>query len=555
LIVGNVRGGAHFRGDIPYQSTTSFQGSVPSADTISSFLRYSAGQEDFSRGTGLSSRTLPYYNPSQTVTFTMPGRSGVLTPANASASLSVDSRAEGKLAQKAQSSRRVLAGATTSFSELRQRPMTMSMQEMERLISAEVALPGQEVVEEVAKPRAGRISDRAADLRIRPVGQDDSLQRTIKGELSEEIRQRLELARRPYAEETAAMEEKGITQFGREQILAREQVESEGIGKPGLVTNVPIGDTPAVTGLGDEQQELFETYKDVERQIENLQKDIERLRAAEKGAGGAPFVKGVSEAKETIGTEIEAKSGLLDIRHPGTDTQLQSFRKNIERLASRTEQALRAPDTSASLSTGRLSAGRVFAQESLRAGQIKEFFVDDLSAEADRTLGGKSFATFSEDKYNEYIAAAKVYQKQGKHYRAASAYTLASIYKPDEPLAYIGRSHALFAAGEYMSSALYLTRALEISPEYAKVKVDLLAILGTDDQEKLDSRIAEIEQWYKRSDEADLQFLLGYVYYQAGELDKAKEVIDAAYIKMPESIAVDAVRKTIDEAIMRQTQY
>jgi uncharacterized protein HemY len=73
--------------------------------------------------------------------------------------------------------------------------------------------------------------------------------------------------------------------------------------------------------------------------------------------------------------------------------------------------------------------------------------------------------------------------------------------------------------------------------------------VGTDDKEKLDSRIAEAEEWLKRSSAAEMEFLLGYVYYQTGELNKAKEAIDAAYNRMPESPAVNAVRKAIDEAI------
>ncbi len=528
LIEGNVRGGTYFRGNVPYQSTTSFRGSVPSADTLSSFLRYSAGQEDFSREPGKYSRTVPYYNPSQTVTFTTPSRSGVFTSENASEALSVSGRTEGELVQTAQPSTRVLAGASTSFSDLRSRPMTMSMEEMERLISAEVGPPGQEEVEglttEVAGPGAEQISDRTADLRIRPVGQ-------------EETRQRFELAGRPYAEESAAVEDRAraIMQLEREQMLAKRQVESEDFGKTSMssdkslsrTTDVPVRGRQVSTGIDGEQQDLFETYKQVKQQIDNLQEALKQLRAG-KDAEAASATKSVSELRKTAGAEEE--SGQFDLRYPDIKTQLESFRKNIERLSSDKRQALRPLDRTAL---------------QLRPERKDEFTAADVSAQAKRILGGKSLPAFSEDKFNEYMKAAEIYQKQGRHYRAISAYTLASIYKPGEALAHAGRSHALFAAGEYMSSALYLSRALEISPEYAKVKVDLLAILGTDDKEKLDSRIAEIEQWYKRSDEANLQFLLGYIYYQAGELDKAKEAIDTAHSRMPDSPAVDTLREVI----------
>lgn len=533
LIVGTVRGGSYFRGSVPYQSTTSFRGSVPSADTTYSFMRYSAGSESFAREPGKYSRVMPYYNPSQTVTFTRPGQSAVFTPTSASAIKSVGSGAGDEFARMGYPSRQVLGG-TTSASDIGLRPMSMSLQETERLISAEVGgiiEPESQLVRggvsttEAAKQRAGQVDQRATDLRIRPVDKEG-------------IQQRFEPVGRPYTEEPAEVEgmaikrierERALEQM-REQMLAERRVESEDSGRATAGYD-PTSEISARTstglsqmaGVGGEQQDLFDTYMQVKKQIDNLQAALEQLRA-DKGAGGVPSsLRSVSdygrlrpdglERKETV--EAEKVPEQLDVRYSGVDTELQAFRKNVERLAAESTQM----------------------DKSTAAG---------ISAEAKRILGGKSIAAFSEDKYNEYMKAAEMYQKQGKYYRAASAYTLASIYKPDEALAHAGRSLALFAAGEYMSSALYLSRAIELSPEYAKTKVDLLAILGTDDKEQLTSRIDEIEQWYKRSDESDLQFLLGYVYYQAGELDKAKEAIDAVHTRMPNLPAVNTLKKVID---------
>jgi len=171
----------------------------------------------------------------------------------------------------------------------------------------------------------------------------------------------------------------------------------------------------------------------------------------------------------------------------------------------------------------------------------------EVSAQAKGILGPhKTFASFSDDKFNQHLRAGEMCLKQGRYYRAVDSFTLASIYKPDDPLAYAGRSHALFAAGEYMSSALFLSRALEIFPEYARFKIDLVAMVG--DRDKLESRIIDVEEWLQRSDAAELQFLLGYVYYQMGRLQRAKEAIDAAYEKLPDSPAVIALKKAIDSA-------
>jgi tetratricopeptide (TPR) repeat protein len=155
-----------------------------------------------------------------------------------------------------------------------------------------------------------------------------------------------------------------------------------------------------------------------------------------------------------------------------------------------------------------------------------------------------------EDKFNWYMQVAQLYLTQGRYYRAADCFTLASICKPGDALAYAGKSQALFAAGEYMTSALFLTRALQAMPGYAGVKVNIVDIVG--DESKLEQRLADIEERLKISGAAELQFLLGYIYYQLDKLDSAQKAIEAAYKSLPDSKAVDAVKKAVDEAISRR---
>ncbi|MEN6332616.1 MAG: hypothetical protein ABFE01_00050, partial [Phycisphaerales bacterium] len=75
-ITGNVLGGKHFRGNIPYNSTTSFAAPLGST-SLDSFLRYSAvpnGQP------GYSQSYTPFYSSTGTVTTTLPGYQGVFSP-------------------------------------------------------------------------------------------------------------------------------------------------------------------------------------------------------------------------------------------------------------------------------------------------------------------------------------------------------------------------------------------------------------------------------------------------------------------------------------------
>jgi tetratricopeptide (TPR) repeat protein len=161
----------------------------------------------------------------------------------------------------------------------------------------------------------------------------------------------------------------------------------------------------------------------------------------------------------------------------------------------------------------------------------------------------KSFAALSEDRFNKHMRAAESFMRQGRFYRAADAYTLASIYKPNDPLGYAGKSVALFASGEYLSSSLFLARAVEIFPEYPKVKVDIVGMVG--DKDTVENRILEARDWMDKSDSGELEFLLSYIYYQMDRLEFAKQSIEAAAKKMPDSPAVAAMKKAVDERLAK----
>jgi len=179
--------------------------------------------------------------------------------------------------------------------------------------------------------------------------------------------------------------------------------------------------------------------------------------------------------------------------------------------------------------------------------EFRQMSQPDRSSEAKRIMEPHaSLDSLSDAKFNEHIAAAEEHLRAGRYYRAADCFALAAVYKPDDPLVLAGRGHALFAAGEYMSSALFLSRALAICPEYAQASIDLAALLGGED--KIAGRLADVEQWYARSGSSQLQLLLSYVYYRTGRLTPAKRAIDLAYQKMPQSPAVHALKAAIDGA-------
>ena len=172
----------------------------------------------------------------------------------------------------------------------------------------------------------------------------------------------------------------------------------------------------------------------------------------------------------------------------------------------------------------------------------------EIHARARRIMSEqKTFAAYSQDKFNQYMRAAEGFMKEGKYYKAADSYSLASIYKPQDPLAYAGRSHALFAAGEYLSSSLYLRRAIEMFNGYVDFKIDIVTMIGSMDT--VEKRIADIKQWIELSNAPELQFLLAYIYMQLDRLAQASEAINAAYKQSPDVKAYDVLKAAIEKRL------
>lgn len=432
IVTGQVSGGKHFRGVLPYNVDSAFGGRLGSS-TLDSFLRYSAGSGNIGRPAGTYE---PYYSPTGTVTTMRPGYSGVIrppTPSGEFRNYAIDGYVDPTVAGESRLPDSEMVSDNTGFRGLR--PMAMSQEEIEKIISNEMSnyLQARRAAEqqhqnqiEQFRHKLEQITERPGELKQTPISQDNLL--------------------RPYPKDKPG-----------------EDVQQQGDSR-----------MPTEQSNQDGQLDIYERMK---QQINKLQEALEEsaaARQAEKAADGE------------------------------------------EKSAGETSQAERPPEP-------------------------------DISAAAKAILGQyESFAAYSQDKFNQYMRAAEMYLKQGKYYRAADAYTLATIYKLDDPLAYAGKSHALFAAGEYMSSALFLSRALEIFPEYAWFKIDLVSMVG--DKDILETRIADVEQWVEKNGTGELQFLLAYVYYQMGRLDRAKDNIESAHMKMLGSRAVATLRKAIDDA-------
>jgi tetratricopeptide (TPR) repeat protein len=306
------------------------------------------------------------------------------------------------------------------------------------------------------------------------------------------------------------------------------------------------------------EEEAASREQKYQEELEKFQKDLRAV--SEKATLLQHRLEGKAEPFET--GKIERKPAMMRPfdtellkREAKVDEKVDVYEQmqaDIDRLATLEKEAKQEQPVEKEIKTEKqMSAEKKDVEpKPVKAEKLSEVML--ASARARSILGEhKSFASYSDDKFNSYVRAAEEHMKAGKFYRAADLYTLAIMYKSDDPLGFAGKSNALFAAGEYVSSALFLKRAIEMFPEYVYFKIDIESMLG--DRDKLDARIADLREWLKTSGRApELAFLLSYIYYQLDLAEPAKENIDIAYNGMAEEPAVLCLKKAIEQLAAQQ---
>ncbi|MDP6546859.1 MAG: hypothetical protein QGH60_23030 [Phycisphaerae bacterium] len=134
------------------------------------------------------------------------------------------------------------------------------------------------------------------------------------------------------------------------------------------------------------------------------------------------------------------------------------------------------------------------------------------------TLVGKGAGIF-----NAAMRKGEKQLKSGHFYNAADQYRLAAEIEPRNPTARIGLAVALFGAGESLSAALQLRRAMEIFPP---VMVTSLKVVRKIPSEKFKGKLDKIYQGLKERKGANvnpqLAMLATYMHRSAGEMYTAE---------------------------------
>jgi len=563
LITGNVRRGMHFRGTVPYGSTTSFRAGLGSS-SLSSFLRDSAGAEDFGRyANGYSIQ--PYYLQSQTVTTTMPGYSGVFRPIGTrinDRALQVqyptgiktvngqekqaysgwDTLAQ--LGTSRESSESGLQGLQTQYgTSAKPRQIVQSIRELQLLTRDEAGKSpqDQQLMVERYQKQTQDSGLKIQDTRLKT--QDPGLKTQDSGHKTQDTGTGLEQRFVIWSPKHKQSQVAEIVQSTKPDFSADMLTPGQADAVVKGLAFQDRANLQKVAGWESQEDEvkIDEHGRDVQGQPNRLGSDVlerikQQLDDLTRSVDGR-LQTGTEEARkdESIKTDTVSSPRVTMIDWGKMGRSYEPEKAPFVQSADEQEvYGLELPEAT--------------RPESSPLDELNKLSHAELSAKAKRIREPHtSFESYSEAKFNQHIQAAENYLKTGRYYRAADSFALASIYKLDEPLSLAGRGHALFAAGEYISSALFLSRALEIAPEYARAKIDFAVMLGGEN--KLESRIADIKEWLGRSGSGRLQFLLGYVYYRMGRLGPAKQAINAASEKMPKSTAIDILKKAIDDKI------
>lgn len=544
VVTGNVRGGRHFRGVIPYNSRTRFEASLGSS-ALDSFLRYSADWGDFGGYTG---EVRPFYSRSATVVTTRAGQPRVYRPSNGRI---IGGRTmEGATTASVSGEESFLAGDSMYKSEeadlARFRLIPVSPPtETTKLLPDIVDLARNKDLLEIV-PASER--EKAAEkLLIDEIRSGDTRSRALLKEGreglagAEQFRQQLKQIslKMDYGKELMRKQEgfmddgeaEKTAEFRGLEELTRKDEPLQGRGEEEVQRDMLEQADIALTGREGQEStfgSFLQKYKERGLRTEGPKPAVEVKGAKKSGLFEGGLLPKTAD-RGVAAVEERAGAGGVGSVLQGSDVpgryELVGQQGGVEA----------EPEDSGLL----LGGGATVEQ---KAG---------YRTRAKAIMGSHtSFQSFSESKFKECMNAGAAYLKEGKFYRAADAYSLASVYEPGSAVVNAGKSHSLLGAGEYMSSALFISRALEGAGGEKRAGMSALALFASSfsllDRDTVEKRISDIERWHQASGASELEFLLAYVYYQMGRLERAKAAIETAYEEMADVPAVIILKQAID---------
>lgn len=171
---------------------------------------------------------------------------------------------------------------------------------------------------------------------------------------------------------------------------------------------------------------------------------------------------------------------------------------------------------------------------------------EGASAVPSEPLDVKALETEFMQQFAKQMAAGDKYLSQGKYYKAADAYTLACLYNPETYMGYIRKSIALFGAGEYVNSSLFLSIGIKISKDFPEEKIDVASMFP--DEAIYTERLKDVAVKINEFKSGDLYLLYSYIVYQDGQAAEAQRTILQAMSKLEDKSAAEILKSRIDKA-------
>lgn len=457
IVTGNVGGGKHFRGVVPYGSAYEFQG-VQGSSNLNDFYRRAAsvpqgGTQDY------QPQTQRYYLPSTGVTSVEGpgGTSGLNMP---------------RIETNPASSQINLAEPTLKKVELQQ---------------------------------FGRVNQNLTNTR--PLDRD-------LGEVKSGLEKYLQNIKTPAEDGT---ETTGLTEALQDAKAKTTFFE-------------PLTAKPVTTIIGEPKPEPKEPSTKFQSRFEKPSEE-ETLTLTKEQPKQDMYSAMLEKIKKQFDEGIEAKR--LEKLQLTEEEKLAA----IEKQKQRQEQINKILNQRDAARNARMQEENKTEQE--LAQQEQEAAQEEI--ELPDTI--KSFAVPDKDMFSVYMNQAEKFMKDGMFYKAADAYALASAYQNMNPLPYMGRSIALFAAGEYMSSSYYLNMSLRIFEEIALFKVSIKDFIGNEDI--YNKRLNELMEIQIQSGSPEMRFLMAYIYYVDNQPGKALDAINDASTKLADDAAVQTLKQAI----------
>ncbi len=174
-----------------------------------------------------------------------------------------------------------------------------------------------------------------------------------------------------------------------------------------------------------------------------------------------------------------------------------------------------------------------------------------------RTLVIRALAGTGKDMFNKHMAKAEKHLRTGRFYDAVGEYEVAIMANSSNPLARMGLSVALFAAGEPLGMSIHLRRAFELFPPIMETRLDLKRMLS---KKVITMQLERIDDQLKRKEILDpiigghfdprLALVSTFIHHNLGHVSVARDVAR----KLQQAAGDDELLKTYATFILTERQ-